>query len=277
MSAVPWLIATTWLAGALGLAILLRRDPRSWTHFAQALILGPLLLAVEMLLFGAFGLPLSLPVVLLPWWPAAAFAAWRLGGHSLQRGTSVPPLLVGIAWAAFAAVLWAGLGRPITGGDPADNFAVFARVVASAQQLDFARLQAGQLAGHLEYPPLVMLNEALYFQASALFGASTVKAFFALQYLGVALLFASVCRRAEPRLAGLLLLVAFLLQPDLIFFGTSGFAELPLIAAFAWLLYEACALFLGQERSAEGLALALPALVCALAKNEGLMLGACRA
>ena len=131
MSAVPLLIAPAWLAGALVLAVILGRDPRSFVHLAQALILGPWLLAIEMLALNALGISLSLGVVLVPWWILGALAAKQMHGRSLKRGAPTSPLLVGIVGVAFLAILWVGLGSPITGGDPADNFAVFARTVAA--------------------------------------------------------------------------------------------------------------------------------------------------
>lgn len=269
MSWVPVLIATTWLAGAGVLAALTRRDPRSWAHFAQALILGPWLLALELLGFSALGIPIALPYVLAPWWLLVPVLFFRLA--ALEQSAPAPRLGLALALGASAVALWATLGEPMVGGDPAENFGIFARIVAHTGQLDWARLQAGQVVGHLEYPPLLMLNEALYFQASGQLGAWAVKSFFAFQFLGLALLFVTQRGASAP------LALVFLLQPDLGFFVTHGFAELPLVAAFAWLLVEAAALVATPNKLRAAGAFALAALVLALVKSEGvaLALGAC--
>lgn len=286
LAAVGLVYATQLVAGWLVLGVLRPpqpdraawRDPRRWS---RALLLGPTLVALQMLALDALGLRFRLGLIVLPWW-IPALLAW--GARSARRGppvswASAAPALPVAARPALALVLLlfgvalvAGLWMPVHTGDAMNQFALNARVFETHGALAPDALRSLAIPGHVEYPPLVSLNEALLFLAGGPARALVIKPFFALAFLAWMLLVVEACFALLPAgLATLLALVA-LLAPAAALSATEGYADLRLAATVLLLGLAGRALWLqpGRRRL---LLFALCAVACALTKLEGIAVG----
>ena len=285
----PWplvavVYASQYVAGDVVVGALRRGQPlRVTERVAQSLLLGPAALAAQMILFSLAGIPFSLGAILAPWWGALLLRRLMrrrgpvgVGCEPAQpagaaRGAAVA--LVAAALVLWGGLLWLGLRSPVYESDPMNNYALAARIFETHRGLagdDIAGLRA---VGHVEYPPLVALNEALVFMAAGEERLRTVLPFFALAWLAFQLLVIAVaCSRLRPWLAVPVASIA-LLVPELYGLGTVGLADLRL---------SACVLLLGLEArrlirapgGATAVRLAAAAAACALTKNEGMVVAA---
>ena len=288
LAAVALVYATQLVAGWLVLGLLRPppagrrtwRDPRRWS---RALLLGPALVALQMLALDALGLRFHLGLIVLPWW-IPALLAWGARLPRQARAPSpippdpAPPLpaaarwLLGLVVLLFGGALVAGLWMPVHTGDAMNQFALNARVFETHGGLAPQALKSLAIPGHVEYPPLVSLNEALLFLAGGPARALVIKPFFALAFLAWMLLVVEACFALLPvGLATTLALVA-LLAPAAALSATEGYADLRLAATVLLLGLAGRALWLrpGRRRL---LLYALCAVACALTKLEGIAVG----
>jgi hypothetical protein len=305
--------ATQWLAGRLVLGALDTGLRPASGRLARALLLGPTALAVQMLLLDALGLRFSLALLLAPWWLAGGWLEWqrrrqRAGAGATIRAVPVPAPggawragALGLALLLFALTLAGGLQRPVHTTDAMNNFALVARVYATQGSLAPEAVKALTVQGHVDYPPLVALNEAALFLAGSEDPGLAIKPFFALGLLALLLLVIEACFAAlRPRTAAMAAAFTMLLPlPALM--AIDGYPDVLLCAAVlllalqgrellaapslrAGLLYASCVACCGLLKF-EGLALALPAallpwLACLRSKRdagEGLRAGAATA
>jgi hypothetical protein len=285
LAAVGLVYATQLVAGWLVLGVLRPpqpgrsawRDPRRWS---RALLLGPALVALQMLALDALGLRFRLGLIVLPWWIPALLAWGARRARTLPGAwAGSPPSLPGAARPALALVLLlfgvalvAGLWMPVHTGDAMNQFALNARVFETHGGLAPDALRSLAIPGHVEYPPLVSLNEALLFLAGGPARALVIKPFFALAFLAWMLLVVEACfALLRAGLATLLALVA-LLAPAAALSATEGYADLRLAATVLLLGLAGRALWLqpGRRRL---LLFALCAVACALTKLEGIAVG----
>jgi hypothetical protein len=296
LATVVLVYATQALAGWLALAWLRppRTPGRAWAdprRWSRTLLLGPALVALQMLVLHAAGWPFGLWVIVLPWWIVAALA-WALcrarrGADGAGRPPSVstaeapppaPPLstparlVLALALALFVLALVVGLWMPVTTGDAMNQFALNARVFETHGSLAPEALKALAIPGHVEYPPLVPLNEALLFLAGGPQRALVIKPFFALASLAWMLLVIECCFAFLPPGRATFLALVALLAPAATLAATDGYADLRLAASVLLLALAGRALWLqpGRRRL---LLYALCAVACALTKLEGLAIG----
>ncbi|HZM00941.1 MAG TPA: hypothetical protein VFD43_11895 [Planctomycetota bacterium] len=252
-------------------------DPRRWS---RALLLGPALIALQMLALNALGLAFGLGPILLPWWILALLAGVARRARSHPPGSSPAPagvpvplrsilLLVGLL---FGAALVAGLWMPVHTGDAMNQFALNARIFETHGSLAPEALKSLAIAGHVEYPPLVSLNEALLFLAGGPSRALVIKPFFALAFLAWMLLVVETCFALLPAGAAAFLALVALLAPAAALAATDGYADLRLAATVLLLGLAGRGLWLrpGLRRL---LLFLLCAVACALTKLEGVAVG----
>jgi hypothetical protein len=279
---VALVYATQGLAGDLVGRALGGARPARLERLAQALLLGPAAIALQMMLLSLLSIPFSLPVVLGPWWLAAA-VVWRRSRRAAGPMAAVAPtapsrasarptaVLVSLVLLLFAVLVWIGLRTPVFDSDPLNNFAFPARLFETHRSLAGDVIADLRAVGHLEYPPLVALNEALVFMAAGPERLRAVMPFFALPWLALQLLVLSAaCRRLRWELAVPLSLLA-LLVPEAFALGTVGLADLRL-AATVLLLATTGAALLRQPGGPQAARFAAAAIACALTKIEGLSL-----
>ncbi|MFO0984378.1 MAG: hypothetical protein U1E76_22075 [Planctomycetota bacterium] len=253
------------------LASLVGVSARSWVAFlGWRWLLGTGTVAVIMMAAHFLGIAFGLPMVLLPvalWW----LARWWLEKRWLPPVPHGPTVIETLPLLLFGAVLLHGLAEPLDASDPITIYATNARVFEVERSLAPERLKSLAAPEHIEYPPLIALNEALLFFAAPSLRSRIVKPMFALFLLAfVGLLLDEARRRLPPRPAAIALLVVTL-TPALRSAGESGFADLPLAAfvlGFAILGREALASASVRPAIAAGLLLGFGALT----KNEGLAL-----
>ncbi|MGQ0552847.1 MAG: hypothetical protein ACT4PU_06465 [Planctomycetota bacterium] len=301
---VLWVYASQWLAGDVLVRWLWRDTPLlPVERIGRALLVGPAALAAQMIVMSLAGLSFSLTAVLVPWWVLAAVLLWRRAsargggaaaggasgaGRSSRAGgaagvASGPYLSAAARWTGYAllgltlllflALVRLGLQTPIFESDPLNNFALPARVFETERSL--APEVLGNLAavGHVEYPPLVALNEALFFLAAGERRLAAPLPFFALAWLAFQLLLlGAALRRLHPAAVVPVVLISLAI-PELYGLGTVGLAELRLAATVLLLGIEGTAL-LRQPSAAAGLRFAVVAALCALTKNEGVAIAA---
>jgi len=253
-------------------------DYRRWS---RALLLGPALIALQMLAMDALGLRFGLAVVVLPWWIGAALCRGLRGRRAPSPGASSPasrPLpasgraVLALAGLLFAVTLVAGLWMPVTAGDAMNQFALNARIYETHGDLAPQALKSLAIPGHVEYPPLVSLNEALLFLAGGPARALVIKPFFALAYLAWLLLVVETCFALLPAGVAAVLALVALLAPGPALAATDGYADLRLAASVLLLALAGRALWLRPGRRRLVL-FALCAVACALTKLEGIAVG----
>lgn len=286
LAAVALVYATQLVAGWLVLGVLRPpppgrsawRDPRRWS---RALLIGPALIALQMLALDALGLRFHLGLILLPWW-IPALLAW--GARRTDRtGRLTPPdpgpplpvaarCVLALVLLLFGVALVAGLWMPVHTGDAMNQFALNARVFETHGGLAPEALRSLAMPGHVEYPPLVSLNEALLFLAGGPARALVIKPFFALAFLAWMLLVVEACFALLPAALATLLALVALLAPAAALSATEGYADLRLAATVLLLGLAGRALWLrpGRRRL---LLFALCAVACALTKLEGIAVG----
>jgi hypothetical protein len=271
---VAWVLAAQLLAGWLLLAMLVPEHARRWTAaLPRALLLGPLALALEMLLASALGVPFGLPVLLLPWWLLGAVVAWRRG----FRVTAAPEISTAhlvaltLATALGAMALGSGLAQPLVSGDGMSNAGLSARVFETQRAVDLDAVERLRAEVNGRYPPLLALNEALLFLAAGEARVVLVKPFFALMLLALLLLLVEACFARLPPARALPAALLLLLTPLLAAGGTSGYLD-ELFAAQV-LLLALCAdeLRLAPTRR-RALLLAAAGAACVLTKPHGVLL-----
>lgn len=292
--AVAWVYASQWLAGELVVRALWRRGSAArlcrLEHLGAALLLGPAALAAQMLLMSLVSIPFTLATVLAPWWlAAAATALHRRARRSLGPGlaTSASPTvahassgsrasavtaasLTALALLLFGLVVWIGLRTPVFDSDPMNNYAFAARWFETHRSLAGPEMAELRAVGHIEYPPLVALNEALVFMAAGEQRLRAVMPFFALPWLALQLLvIAAARRRLRPAWAVPVCLIV-MLTPEPFALGTVGLGDLRLAASVLLLALQGSAL-LARPDGAAALRFAAIAVACALTKNEGVV------
>ncbi len=283
--------ATQALAGQLALigagALGSRWPATGCARWGAALVLGPALLALWMLALHVAGLGLHLPLILAPWWLAGALlglARWTNRGaattravpapHAATAGAAAPRarrlLLVGVL-AVFGWLTALGLLVPVHTGDSLRNFALEARVFETQRAISAEGLNALLFPGRIEYPPLLPLNEAAIFLATASDELLAIKPFFALGWLGLSLLALDAALAVlAPALAGAALAL-LTLALGVSGHATEGYADLRLAAGLLLLALAGRALWRAPSLGA-ALLYAACAATCALTKVEGLSL-----
>jgi hypothetical protein len=266
--------ATQWLAGRLVL-VALDGEPRAASgRLARALLLGPAAITVQMLLMDAAGVRFALPALLLPWWIAGAWVLLR------RRAARPGPAAPGGAWHSaalllalliFAFTLAGGLAVPVHSSDAMNNFALLARVYQTHGSLAPEAVRALAVPAHVDYPPLVALNEAALFLGTRGDLGLGIKPFFALAQLALLLLVIEACFEAlAPRAAALAAAFAMLV-PLPAQMAIDGYPDVLLCACVLLLALQGRALL--RRPSARGALLyAACAATCALIKFEGLAL-----
>jgi hypothetical protein len=260
---------------------------------ARALLLGPAAIAVQMIAMSLVAISFSLAAVLVPWWIAAIVLWLRRGGRGAEgtpapasssapelapAGASPSALVARASLAVLALLLFCvltalGLRTPVFESDPINNFALPARIFETQRGLGGDVLAELNAIGHVEYPPLVALNEALVFMAAGEQRLRAVMPFFALPWLALQwLVISAACARLRVALALPVCLIAMLL-PHPYALGTAGLADLRLAACVLLLALEGRRLMLvpGAASAARYVA---AATACALTKNEGLVVAA---
>ncbi len=272
MSAVALTIAVyaTQLAAGFVLLALLGRgsDLRPEERLSRALLLGPAALALELILCHYISVPFRLELVLPPWWILFFFLRRRVFAASVSRPAPPAWLFVLVA-ALLVASLAHGLIIPVHTGDELWNFATIARIFETSGSLAPAALSSAFDTGHVEYPPLIALNEALVFLASGDARAWAVMPFFAFAGLASWLLVIELCCRRLPRRVAGPLAAMFLLWPAGYGLSATGVADLRLIASILLVVAEVTRM-LERESMSCGIAAAAGVAVCALTKNEGI-------
>jgi uncharacterized membrane protein (UPF0136 family) len=238
----------------------------SW--LAWRWLFGSGAIAVVMMLAHALRIPFSLATIALPialLWLAWVLLTRRRGSPSPGRPFVLNDVLLAML---FLLALVHGLSEPIYLTDPITIYGQNARVFEVHRSLAPDALKALVDPGHIEYPPLIPLGEALTFLAAPSWRAYAVKPIFALFFLAVlALARDEIARRLTPRIAWLLLLV-FALTPEFSHYGARGFADLPLTAFLLAFVVLACAsVRTGSARA--GVAAGVMLGFAALTKNEG--------
>jgi hypothetical protein len=240
----------------------------------RALLVGPAVLALQMMLMHVAGVPFSIRWTLGPW---LLVALWR--HRDLRRAFAGPSGgWAGLGLSLFAMGLFvvtvvAGLREPIYAADVIRNFALMGRVFETHGSLAPEALKALTTGGHIEYPPLMALNESLVFRVAGDERAWLVKPFFALASLAWLLLVTDLFTSAwPPRLAvpGALLAMGV---PSVAWGGMSGMADPRLMVSVLLLGMEARALLAGPS-TATAARFGAYAVVAALTKNEGVALAA---
>lgn len=259
-------------------------DPRRWS---RALLIGPALIALQMLAMSCAGLPFGVTAVVAPWGLLAAALALRSRrgtpaaiamSTAAAAATPRPPLpraqrlVLALAVALFVVALVSGLWMPVNTGDAMNQFALNARVFETHGSLAPQALKALAIPGHVEYPPLVSLNEALLFDAGGPARALVIKPFFALAYLAWMLLVIEAGFAFMPAGAAAFLSLIALLAPAAALGAPDGYADVRLAASVLLLALAGRALWLqpGRRRL---LLFALCAVACALTKLEGIAVG----
>jgi len=268
--AVLWVYATQFVAGVVVVRAL-DFDGSPSARVARALVLGPMAVAVQCVVYSLVAVPWNLALVLVPWWLAGVAIVTRRGirWSPQPRSHAERALFAGIG-IVFALSVWFGLSLPMIAGDAVANFAVFGKLLAVHGGLSADVLQSVKMPGHPEYPPLIAINEALVFRAAAPNGETAIRLFFSFAWLAFAFLTFEAFRELERTLA--VLLTALVVATPLLWeFGHNGYADLRLTASGLLLLLE-CRRWLSRHDRRAALGVALAAAACALTKNEGMML-----
>jgi hypothetical protein len=244
---------------------------------ARCLLLGPAVLALQMMAYHLVGTTFSLPAVLLPWWLIALFRHGRvqIRPRPSGRASRAESLLIAGATVLFLVLLWQGLRIPVYHGDEINNFAVNARVFEVHRSLAPEALASMRAVGHPEYPPLIALNETLLFLAQEAGFGYAVKPFFALAWLAWALLVVELVGRRLPPLLALSVGTIALAVPELFDFALGGKGDLRLIAGLLFGVLEGRAFLSHRAEPSAGrrfFAFGAAAVTCGLTKNEGLAL-----
>ena len=261
-------------AGTMVLRWLCGRAESAAARIACALILGPAILCIELLLMGACFGSASYELIVLPW--VVGGFVWLVRGCA--RGTLQVrlPHLLGYAGALLLIGGVLNLSVPPTHGDPGSNFAGYAKLYAHLGHVDPVAAEGLSIFGHFEYPPLLAANESLFFQIDTEAGSQMLGVMFALYLVALLLLaWSATGAGASPRVKlvsiGLLILLA--VQPSTIQFATYAYAELPLVAALLWMLIEVGKLLgRGKARNSQFAGVLLAGLTLALTKQEGILL-----
>ena len=278
MSALLLLVyATQLIAGCVVLRALDPTTRPASERLARALLLGPAAIAVQMLLLDAAGLRWSLGLLLSPWWILGAWALWRRRAAGKAPAGDAPPAdrwrtaALLLALLLFGLALVGGQALPVHTTDAMNNFALLARVYQTHGSLAPEAVRALQVPGHVDYPPLVPLNEAaLFLGASGDLGLA-IKPFFALAQLALLLLVVEACWQAlRGRGAALAAAFAMLVpMPGLMALG--GYADTHVCAAVLLVALQGREL-LRRPTPRGALLYAACVGTCALVKFEGLAL-----
>ncbi|MFO0980793.1 MAG: glycosyltransferase family 39 protein [Planctomycetota bacterium] len=226
-------------------------------------VVAVLMLALHFLGVG-FGLRSVCGVILIAWLAARLIGRARIARQPQLQWDWSDALLLPV----FGLALGHGLAEPIYTSDPMNIYGQNARVFEVHGSLAPEALKALVDPGHIDYPPLVALDEALLFLAAPGMRERVVKPMFALFLLAFLVLARDVIRMRLRPAAALLLIAALAFTPELRHYGARGFADLPLAAflmAFVVLASDAL------ERRRVLAALAAGSLLGfgALTKNEG--------
>ena len=268
------IVAAQLCAGLFVLQIALGKPNSLTMRMATALILGPAVLCIEMIILSTVRGAYSYEVVVVPWLVlAGAWLARSLLRRQLAVGTEH------LALAALTAVYLSAapfFSAPASGGDPASNFAAFGRLYGHLGRVDPARAEALSVFGHFEYPPLLATNESLFFQLDDASGAQLLMVFASTYGLALLLLGWRILTERAVGLArtiGTLLAVLLFVQPTTIRLTFHAYADLPLVCAFLWMLYELLELSRPTAKGATNYsAVLLAGITLALTKNEGMIL-----
>ncbi|MFQ5507086.1 MAG: hypothetical protein ACE5F1_20125, partial [Planctomycetota bacterium] len=274
---VLWVYLTQVLAGWLLLGTFCGSEerPAAIGKLARALLVGPAAITFQLYLYDLFSVPFGLVQCLAPWWALAAWLLWRRPFlPRLQKpGSRIEWTVAGIFVALFLANLCFGLMLPVIHSDAIENFALNARVFETHGSLAPEALLGLCNPKHIEYPPLVALNEMLCFQAGGLERARVIRPFFSLAYLAFLFLVVELCfARLRPTLASATALLIGMC-PIYWDFGENGYADLRLTAALLMAILEGRRL-LSRPSEASAFRFALFAAICANTKNEGIALAA---
>ncbi|HEX5009903.1 MAG TPA: hypothetical protein VFY71_05840 [Planctomycetota bacterium] len=267
---------TQLLAGWLLLGALAPEHARRWTAAVpRALLLGPLAIALEMLLASALHVPFGLAVLLLPWWLAAAVVARRRRAAAAMEPAvtgreHLAALTLVVALATMA--LTSGLAQPLVAGDGMSNSGLVARVYEVQRSLDLHAVARLRAESYTSYPPLVPLNEALVFLAAGDARSWLVKPFFALALLALMLLLVEACFARLPPRRALLAALLLLLTPVLASGGTSGYLD-ELFTAWVLLAALTADELRGAPTPGRALLLAAAGAGALLTKPQGVLVG----
>ncbi len=245
---------------------------------ARVLLIGPAVIAVQMLLYSALGLPFDLLGITLPWWGAWL---WRMrGGLHLPSAKHrardhIPWRLVAYLVIAVqtALVLVVATSAPVHISDAMHNFAMPAKVLALHGGLSIDSFAELTDPGNVHYPPLVPFNEALFFLVDPHDGAWLVQPFFALGFLAWALLVMESVWASHRPIASTAVVAIILATPEPVANAVHGLADLRVMAALLLVMLEARRLAGDPSRGVAHLALA--AIAAGLAKREGYVIAVC--
>lgn len=251
--------------------LVLGDERRGLGALARSLLLGPWLTAVWMIALSVVGFGFDVPAVLVPSWILIIGAAWRFG---LPRFGLVPG---SVGWAQlacialFALAAWVAWQVPIHKDDAMLNFALVGRAFETRGSVAAGALRGLVDPGHIDYPPLVALSDALLFMVAGAERARAATVLGPCAYLALLLLVVEACRtRLQPRSA-VTVVAVFAALPVLFLYAIDGGADLRLTATLLALALEVST-WRGEARSA--LRVCVYAAACALTKNEGLPIAA---
>ncbi|MEW6747256.1 MAG: hypothetical protein AB1486_31375 [Planctomycetota bacterium] len=268
-----FVVASTFAAGSV-LVVLLRLHGTRVGLAARSFLLGTGALAYQAFLWSLAGLPVSLEALLPVWWVAVAVLWCR---RRRARSVRSPPIASTLADRLFWLVvlvlvilaLTTALLRPIHTADAANIYGLAARAIAARHELSAGVLHSLQTAGHVEYPPLVALNEALLFMAAGTLAMRLALVLFVFFFASFAVLVHELARELlRPGWAALVSLV-LVLSPEVLLYAWRGYADLPLAALFAAaILHGRRAFVAGTPGDAVAAAVFLG--FASFTKNEGL-------
>jgi len=261
--ALALVFATQVVAGFVVLR-LTRCDATGVRAWARALLFGPAGLALQMLAYGAAGVPFHLGFVLAPWWVALALCR-REGAAAVPR---LRGCLLSSAIAVQAAVVFAvAPTAPVLASDAMHNHALPGKVFAAHRGLAPGALAALSDPGNVVYPPLVAFGDALLFLADEDLGVFAVPLFGAAAFLAWGLLIHEVLNRPRARVLAASAGVLVLATPEAVANSLDGFADLRFAATLLLLAVEARRVV---GRAAPGIApVAAAAVAAGLTKVEG--------
>lgn len=241
------------------------RELHGVRRVAETLLLGPLCIALLLLLCSLVGLRWNVWALAVP----PVVAAFLLLLRGAGSGISIP--LLGGCVAAVLVVGFASLQAPLYISDPVNIYAPAAVVYAEAGRVDPALLGRVAEPAHLDYPPLYTLNLAWLFFADGGYNGWLAKPLGACFLVGLFLELLLLARaQGLGRRVGVAAALSFSAVPLAFKEATSGFADLALTAYLA-----ACLAALVRVRPGDRGALARAVVfggAAALTKNEGLVL-----
>lgn len=239
-------------------------------QLGAALLVGPGVVTLQMIVYHGSGVPFTLPALVTPWLVLAGVVGWLRRRYVGAGDAAVARWLVAVVAVLTVLTAVRALAVPIHNGDEVNNFTLFARVFATYGSLAPERLVSLAEPGHVEYPHLVALNQSWLFLLDGERGPWLARGFDVCALAA----FGCLALGAVPRPGGLTagLALALVALPEVHRYAV-GYADLRLLAStLLAVLALRDALVSGTAPTLCRVVLVVGTL--ALTKNEGLAIGA---